>query len=81
MAAVIATVFWYRHMHRGDAASFRMPLYPFLPLLFLVAVLWIVGVTIWDHPGDAGMGALITVAGLPVYFVWRYMLGRRRASV
>jgi len=80
MAAVIATVFWYRRARSGEAPAFRMPWYPLLPLVFLAAVLWIVGVTIWDHPGDAGMGALITVAGLPVYFVWRYVLGRRSAN-
>jgi hypothetical protein len=28
-------------------------------------------------PHDAGMGALITIAGLPVYFVWRRLLDRR----
>lgn len=80
MAAVIATVFWYRRARAGEAAPFRIPLYPFLPLVFLAAVIWIVGVTIWNHPGDAGMGALITVAGLPVYFVWRCVLGRPRMN-
>jgi len=75
MAAVIATVFWYRR--RSEPAPFRTPWYPFLPLLFLAAVLCIVAVTIWQHPSDAGKGALITLAGLPIYFIWRYVLARR----
>ncbi|HEY3520902.1 MAG TPA: amino acid permease [Rhodanobacteraceae bacterium] len=75
MAAVIATVFWYRH--RAESAPFRTPWYPFLPLVFLAAVLWIVAVTIWQHPSDAGKGALITLAGLPIYFIWRYVLAKR----
>ncbi len=75
MAAVIATVFWYRG--RSEPAPFRTPWYPFLPLLFLAAVLCIVAVTIWQHPSDAGKGALITLAGLPIYFIWRYVLARR----
>ena len=53
-----------------------MPLFPFLPALFLAAVLWVVGVTIWNSPHDAGMGALITLAGLPVYFLWRRVIDR-----
>lgn len=79
MAAVIATLFWYRSARSAEPAPFRVPFYPVLPALFIGIVLWIVAVTIWQHPGDAGMGALITVAGLPVYFIWRW-LGSRDAT-
>jgi basic amino acid/polyamine antiporter, APA family len=75
-AAVVATLFWYRRYDTADTSPFRAPLYPLLPLVFLVAVLWVVGVTIWKSPHDAGMGALITLAGLPVYFLWRYVIDR-----
>jgi APA family basic amino acid/polyamine antiporter len=71
IAAVIATVFWY-HRNATDAVTFRVPLYPLLPIAFLIAVLWIVGVTAWSNPRDAGMGVLITLAGLPVYWFWRW---------
>jgi len=79
-AAVVATLFWYRHYDTGDTSPFRVPLFPLLPLVFLVAVLWVVGVTIYMNPRDAGMGALITVAGLPVYFIWRHILNRQSGS-
>ncbi|MEP7097983.1 MAG: amino acid permease, partial [Dokdonella sp.] len=75
MAAVIATLFWYRRTRATDPATFRTPWYPFLPVLFLIVVAWVVGVTIWQHPGDAGMGALITLVGLPIYFIWRRLPG------
>ena len=75
-AAVVATLFWYRRYDTADTSPFRAPLYPLLPLVFLVAVLWVVGVTIWQSPHDAGMGALITLAGLPVYFLWRRVIDR-----
>ena len=77
MAAVVATLFWYRRFDTADTSPFRVPLFPLLPLVFLVAVLWVVVATILKSPHDAGMGALITLAGLPVYFVWRRMLDRR----
>ena len=76
-AAVVATLFWYRRYDTADTTPFRTPLFPLLPLVFLVAVLWVVFVTIWKSPLDAGMGALITLAGLPIYFIWRYVLARR----
>ena len=76
-AAVVATLFWYRRYDTADTSPFRAPLFPLLPLVFLVAVLWVVGVTIVQSPHDAGMGALITLGGLPVYFIWRRVLDRR----
>lgn len=73
-AAVVATLFWYR---RHDApAPFRTPWFPLLPLVFLAAVAWVVIVTVWMRPADAGMGALITLAGLPVYWIWRRLPAR-----
>ena len=76
MAAVIATLFWY-HRNSTDAASFRVPFFPLLPIVFLLIVLWVVSATVWQSPRDAGMGVLITLAGLPVYWFWRWR-GRRR---
>jgi len=73
IAAVIATLFWYHHRQGGEAVSFRVPLYPFLPVLFLIVVAWIVAVTCWRNPHDALWGVLITIAGLPVYFFWRWL--------
>lgn len=74
-AAVVATLFWYRR--QGEDAPFRTPWFPLLPLLFLAAVAWVVAMTVWLRPADAGMGALITLAGLPVYWIWRRLPARR----
>jgi APA family basic amino acid/polyamine antiporter len=76
MAAVIATLFWYRRSGAAEPTTFRTPWYPVLPIVFLAVVAWVVGVTIWQHPSDAGMGALITLAGLPIYFIWRRLPAR-----
>lgn len=72
MAAVIATLFWYHRRHSAETLAFRVPLFPLLPIAFLIVVLWVVAVTTWNNPRDAGMGILITVAGLPVYWFWRW---------
>jgi basic amino acid/polyamine antiporter, APA family len=70
MAAVIGTLFWYRKMRGDEAVPFKVPLFPLLPAFFLIIVLWIVAVTTYRNPFDAGMGVLITLAGLPVYWFW-----------
>ena len=73
MAAVIGTLFWYHSRQAAEVVSFRVPLYPLLPVMFLIVVLWVVAVTCWRNPHDAGMGLLITLAGLPVYWFWRWL--------
>ena len=74
-AAAIAALFAYRRRQR-DYAGFRTPLYPLEPLLFIAVVLVVVAVTVAASPGDAGMGLLVMLLGLPVYAYWR---GRKTA--
>lgn len=69
-AVGVATLFWYRRRfpaHEG----FRVPGYPWLPLLFIGIVSWVVFTTMRDNPRNAGIGLLIMLAGVPVYLVWR----------
>ncbi|SEJ41176.1 APC family permease [Frateuria terrea] len=74
-AVGVATLFWYRRHDRGGAA-FRVPGYPLLPLLFVGAIGAVVVATMRDNPRHAGVGVLIMLAGVPVYFAWR-RLGSR----
>jgi APA family basic amino acid/polyamine antiporter len=74
-AVGVATLFWYRRRD-GATASFRVPGYPWLPLLFIGVVAWVVVMTMRDNPRNAGVGALIMLAGVPVYAVWRRLFRR-----
>jgi APA family basic amino acid/polyamine antiporter len=74
-AAGVATLFWYRRRD-GASASFRVPGYPWLPLLFIGIVAWVVVMTMLDNPRNAGIGALIMLAGVPVYVIWRRLFSR-----
>ncbi|HUW54519.1 MAG TPA: amino acid permease [Rhodanobacter sp.] len=76
-AAGVATLFWYRR-HDAGTLSFRMPGYPWLPLLFIGIVAFVVVMTIGDSPRNAGIGALIMLAGVPVYAVWRRLFSQAR---
>ena len=38
------------------------------PLIFIAFSLWLVGNTALEKPLDAGVGAALILAGLPVYF-------------
>jgi basic amino acid/polyamine antiporter, APA family len=70
-----ATLFVFRaREQRGTGprhAGFRSPLHPWGTALFVLAALYVVLGSIWSNPGNALRGALLLVAGLPVYFHWR----------
>lgn len=51
--------------------GFRSPLHPWGTALFVLAALYVVLGSIWSNPGNALRGALLLVAGLPVYVHWR----------
>jgi len=55
------------------------------PVIFIAFSLWLVANTAFQQPLDAGVGAALILAGLPVYFLRRYWAGggvtsRARAS-
>lgn len=68
-AATIAALFWYRRRQPGYH-GFRTPLYPLEPVVFIALVLAVVVVTVAYSPGNAGMGLLVMLLGLPVYAFW-----------
>lgn len=78
-ALVVATLFYYRRQRQQETASYRVPLYPWLPLLFIVTVLWVVTETIVARPADAGACMLLLLLGIPVYLIWR-RLSQRKAD-
>lgn len=67
----IATLFWYRWKFVDEPAPYRVPLYPLLPLLFVVTVLGVIAATVVTSPHDAGMSLVIIALGVPVYWLWR----------
>ena len=50
---------------------YRVPFYPFTPLLFIASAAAIVLNTIVTQPGLAAIGFGIVLIGAPAYFIWR----------
>jgi APA family basic amino acid/polyamine antiporter len=59
-------------------SSYRTPLYPLTPLLFVVVTVAIIASDLSSSGWRAGMGVFIAALGFPVYWVWK---GRRTAAV
>ncbi|MEE3054594.1 MAG: amino acid permease [Planctomycetota bacterium] len=56
---------------RPDAERpFRMPLFPLAPVLFLALYGWFLSRIGFEQPVEAGIGLLVIIAGLGVYFLF-----------
>ena len=50
---------------------FRVPLYPWTPLVFIAFSLWILTFTLSGRPVESSLGIVTVLSGLPLYFYWR----------
>jgi APA family basic amino acid/polyamine antiporter len=66
-----ACVFVLRRTKPHADRPFRVPGYPWTPLLFIIAATALVANTIATQPIRAAVGIGVVLLGLPVYFVWR----------
>ncbi|WP_226468954.1 APC family permease [Luteimonas panaciterrae] len=67
----IATLFWYRRVLKDEPPPYRVPGYPWVPLLFVLTVPGVILATALDNPRDVGMSLVIIALGVPVYAGWR----------
>jgi len=60
----------------GPASAFRMPGHPWTTSLFCLVCAGVVANTIYRYPGNTLRGLAILAAGVPVYYIWRWMSTR-----
>jgi basic amino acid/polyamine antiporter, APA family len=69
-----ATLFYFRArerrgLERADV-RFRMPGFPVLPVIFILAAVYVVIGSIKSNPGNAIKGSALIALGVPVYVFW-----------
>jgi basic amino acid/polyamine antiporter, APA family len=69
-----ATLFVFRARARsgleGGDTRFRMPGYPWAPLIFVLAAGYVVLGSVTSNPGNAVKGATLMALGVPVFLFW-----------
>ena len=50
---------------------YKTPIYPWIPIIFILFAIFLTINTIMEAPRDAAIGAGIILAGLPMYYYWK----------
>ena len=72
-----ASIFVFRRKSSNRELPYRVPGYPWTPLLFIAAAAALVLNTIATQTGRAAIGLGIVLLGTPAYFIWRRRTRRR----
>lgn len=65
----VAGIFILRYKYREVKTSYKTPLYPLTPVLFLLIILWILINIVREKPTESLYGLLTVLAGLVIYFI------------
>jgi APA family basic amino acid/polyamine antiporter len=74
-ALTVAGLFILRR--KTATPAFLTPLYPWLPLAFVGVALAVVASTILKAPVRSGVGALLLLAGVPVFYYFVRRSGKK----
>ena len=70
-ALAAASIFVYRKRDMAESAPYRVPGYPWTPLVFIATVVAVVVNTIVAQPVRAAIGIGVVLTGAPAYLIWR----------
>ena len=68
---LIAAVFVLRHRAPAVERPYRVWGYPLVPIIYLALDVLLIADLSYLTPATSGMGYLLVLTGVPVYFVWR----------
>jgi len=75
----VAAVFILRRRHPDIERPYRTVGYPVVPLIFMLASLAMLLNSLIRQPGTTMISFGVIASGIPVYYIWRALRGRRTA--
>jgi APA family basic amino acid/polyamine antiporter len=64
-------VFIFRRKFPDLPRPYRVPGYPVVPILFILAATWFVANTVIEQPADSMVGIVLVLSGIPFYLYWK----------
>jgi APA family basic amino acid/polyamine antiporter len=77
-ALAVGSVMVLRRRNPELARPYRVPLYPLVPLCYVVLSATIAVYSLIERPIEGGLGIATVLAGVPLYVLWTQMRGRQR---
>jgi len=75
-----AGIFIMRKKMPDAKPAYRVPGYPYVPVLFIVVATWFVYNTLVEQTADSVVGLLLLVAGIPFYIYWERQMKKAVAK-
>ena len=73
-------VFIFRGKYPDLPRPYRVPGYPVIPVLFVLAATWFVINTVIEQPADSMVGTILVLSGIPFYLYWKARNRRENRS-
>jgi APA family basic amino acid/polyamine antiporter len=70
-ALMVGAVIVMRRKAPGAERPYRTLGYPAVPLIYILLALLLVVDLAWLKPSTSGIGYLLVLTGIPIYFIWR----------
>jgi basic amino acid/polyamine antiporter, APA family len=71
-----AAIFIVRKKMPSLNRPYTVPLYPYIPIVFIIVATWFVFNTIKEQTADSMVGLLFVLAGIPFYLYWSRQSGK-----
>ncbi len=68
---IVFGVIWLRKKMKDHTRPFKTPLYPFIPIVFILFCMVLMGISFYESPEKSLTGLLLILSGLPFYAYWR----------
>jgi basic amino acid/polyamine antiporter, APA family len=79
-ALTVASVIVLRYRRPELKRPYKLWGYPLVPILFIVAHIWIVWGSVTEKPFESLVGLFIVCLGIPAYLIWQIRSGKRTLS-
>ena len=79
-ALAVGAVLILRYTEPDLPRPYRTPLYPFVPVFFILMSMVIIWNAVSERPLEAGLGLATVLAGTPLYFLWQRFRATQQAA-
>lgn len=76
----VAGIFVFRRKHPEIQTAYKVPLYPYLPILYCVMASFVALNLLIYKPAYTWPGLIIVLSGIPVYYAWGYFTRRSESE-